>query len=134
MIRLSRLEMKKIEQGKKILSLRDTIDAHLKSNPSVQPSRDKHGISSSITEYNQMSSIGKIGKSSPGDFSARAALPSSCTDLSLIGHSLNGLYLVQNTATSKIETIYCNFGTSGINSFVFVLFKTKFIFLYIAFS
>ena len=35
----------------------------------------------------------------------------SLLDLSLIGHNLDGYYLVQNP--KKMETIYCTFGTSG---------------------
>ena len=45
--------------------------------------------------------------------SSRAIAPSSCRDLSLIGHSLDGLYLIQNVETNKIETVLCNFGTSS---------------------
>jgi len=39
--------------------------------------------------------------------------PSSCRQLSTIGHYLNGIYLVANQDTNKIETVYCNFGTSS---------------------
>ncbi len=38
--------------------------------------------------------------------------PSSCRQLSTIGHYLDGIYLVANQDTNKIETIYCDFGTS----------------------
>jgi len=38
--------------------------------------------------------------------------PSSCRQLSTIGHYLDGLYLVANPDTSKIETVYCEFGSS----------------------
>ena len=48
-----------------------------------------------------------------GHSSTRALAPSSCRELSLIGHTLDGLYLVQNVDTKKIETVLCNFGTSG---------------------
>lgn len=48
------------------------------------------------------------------DSSTRAiAAPSSCRDLSILGHSLDGLYLVQNVDTNKIESVLCNFGTSS---------------------
>ena len=36
--------------------------------------------------------------------------PSSCRQLSTIGHYLDGIYLVANPDTNKIETIYCYFG------------------------
>jgi len=38
--------------------------------------------------------------------------PSSCRQLSTIGHSLDGIYLVANQDTKKIEAIYCEFGSS----------------------
>ena len=43
----------------------------------------------------------KISSSSSGDSSTRAVVPSSCRELSLIGHSLDGLYLVQNQDTRR---------------------------------
>jgi len=39
--------------------------------------------------------------------------PSSCKDLATNGHSFQGLYLVKNRDTSQIQTVLCNFGTSG---------------------
>jgi len=41
--------------------------------------------------------------------------PSSCRQLSDIGHYLDGLYLVANSNTNKIETVYCDFGTGASN-------------------
>jgi len=38
--------------------------------------------------------------------------PSSCRQLSSIGHYLDGIYLVANPDTNKIETVYCEFGSS----------------------
>jgi len=38
--------------------------------------------------------------------------PSSCRQLSTIGHYLDGIYLVANSDTNKIETVYCEFGSS----------------------
>jgi len=43
---------------------------------------------------------------------ARSAPPSSCRQLSTIGHYLDGLYLVANPDTNKIETVYCDFASS----------------------
>ncbi len=40
------------------------------------------------------------------------APPSSCRQLSTIGHSLDGIYLIANPDSSKIETVYCDFGTT----------------------
>jgi len=38
--------------------------------------------------------------------------PSSCRQLSTIGHYLDGIYLVANPDTKKIETVFCDFGSS----------------------
>jgi len=42
--------------------------------------------------------------------------PSSCRQLSTIGHYLDGIYLVANPDTNKIETVYCEFGSSTCNT------------------
>ena len=44
-------------------------------------------------------------------FSPRSP-PSSCRQLSTIGHYLDGIYLVANPDTNKIEAVYCDFGSS----------------------
>jgi len=44
-------------------------------------------------------------------------VPSSCKDLQLLGHKLNGFYLVKTSQphkTTKIETVFCNF-TAALN-------------------
>ena len=48
-----------------------------------------------------------------GHSSTRAVAPSSCRELSANGHSSDGLYLVKNQNTKKIETVLCTFGTEG---------------------
>jgi len=49
--------------------------------------------------------------------------PSSCRQLSTIGHYLDGIYLVANPDTNKIETVYCEFGSSTRN----ILYKISLI-------
>jgi len=45
--------------------------------------------------------------------------PSSCRQLSTIGHYLDGIYLVANQDTNKIETVYCDFeSTTRKNIFI----------------
>ncbi len=43
----------------------------------------------------------------------KIGMPTSCKDLQLLGHKLNGFYLVKtpqlNNQGSKIETVYCDF-------------------------
>ncbi len=89
------------------------MDAKLEFIQSTGPSHDAALVSDLHHSHsNKMNSIDR--KAGPSDDSStRAVLPSSCRDLSLIGHSLNGLYLVQNLDTKKIETVFCNFGTSS---------------------
>jgi len=48
-------------------------------------------------------------------------MPTSCMDLQLLGHKLNGLYLIKTSRATqgmKIETVFCDFqsplGVSGI--------------------
>jgi len=50
------------------------------------------------------------GKDSQIVDSSQKMPPSSCRQLSTIGHSLDGIYLVSNPDTNKIETVYCVFG------------------------
>lgn len=45
--------------------------------------------------------------------------PSSCRQLSNIGHYLDGIYLVANPDTNRIETVFCEFGSSSRNIYIF---------------
>ena len=36
-------------------------------------------------------------------------IPYSCNDLNIIGHELNGIYLVKEKNSSKIRIVYCDF-------------------------
>ena len=51
-----------------------------------------------------------------------AVIPTSCKDLQLLGHQLNGFYLVRRAQPStdrgknnKIETVYCDFQLGSLN-------------------
>lgn len=46
--------------------------------------------------------------------------PSSCRQLSTIGHYLDGIYLVANPDTNKIETVYCEFGSSTRKKSIYI--------------
>ena len=61
------------------------------------------------TDLNEMISSHAVS----GDSSTRAVRTTSCKDLALIGHNIDGLYHVQNVDTNKIETVFCDFGTLG---------------------
>jgi len=43
--------------------------------------------------------------------------PSSCRQLSTIGHYLDGIYLVANQDTNKVESVYCDFGSGASRAF-----------------
>jgi len=46
-------------------------------------------------------------------------IPTSCKDLQLLGHELNGLYSIKTTQPDnqgeKIETVFCDFQSSSAN-------------------
>jgi len=46
-------------------------------------------------------------------------IPTSCKDLQLLGHELNGLYSIKTTQPdkqgAKIETVFCDFQSSSAN-------------------
>ena len=64
-----------------------------------------------LFDNNNKMSLTDKKESLPDNHLPKDVTPSSCRDLALIGHTLNGLYLVQNLETNKIETVYCNFKT-----------------------
>lgn len=39
--------------------------------------------------------------------------PSSCHELSVMGHQLDGLYAIKDKATKKVQAVYCRFDSSG---------------------
>ena len=105
-------EAKIQEQGKEILQLKAKMDTKLESIQSAGPSRHKVVTELHSSKDNTVGSIYKKEGSS-NDSSTRAVVPSSCRDLSLIGHILDGLYLIKNVDTKKVETVFCDFGTSS---------------------
>jgi len=44
-----------------------------------------------------------------GRFSKASTPPSSCQELSMLDHYHDGLYLVKNKETEKIQTVFCQF-------------------------
>ena len=59
--------------------------------------------------------------------------PSSCRQLSTIGHYLDGIYLVANPDTNKIEAVYCDFGSSTRKYLHNLFISTKFSFYILIF-
>ncbi|MFO0089475.1 MAG: hypothetical protein ACK518_01450 [bacterium] len=110
--KISNHETKISNQEEEIIQLKAKIDANLGAGQhpsgSFDDERDLHP-----NNDNKMSSIINKKENLSGDSSTRALAPSSCRELSIAGHILDGLYLIQNQDTKKIETVLCNFGTSS---------------------
>jgi hypothetical protein len=66
-------------------------------------------LTSLLREKNERTAAATDSVPSSNNPSAVAinGLPSSCEDLKMIGHSLNGFYFVMGPA--KIECVYCDF-------------------------
>ena len=107
-------EVKLREQGEEIIQL-SKIKMDAKLMESIQytgPSRDELVNDIRPSHGHKMNSIHrKVGPSD--DTLTRAVAPSSCRELSLIGHILDGLYLVQNPDTKQVETVFCTFGITS---------------------
>ena len=80
----SRNEAKIAEQDNEIKKLKARINTNIETNPLPRP-----------------------------PYSTGASVPSSCNDLATSGQSSNGLYLIKNEGTKKIEAVSCSFGPSG---------------------
>ena len=83
------------QQEKDILQLKKRLEENTNSIPK------SHAKNEDIVNY-------VVGS----DESSPRSPPSSCRQLSTIGHYLDGIYLVANPDTNKIETVYCDFGSS----------------------
>ena len=106
-------EAKLREQGEVIIQLQAKMDVQLESIHSpFRPSRYEL-----VTDHHSSINDNKINlykeKGPSDDSSTRAAAPSSCRGLSMIGYILDGLYLVQNPDAKKVETVFCTFGNSS---------------------
>jgi len=60
-------------------------------------------------ESNKLENSTSSNKNDAKSDSSPRLPPSSCRQLSTIGHYLDGIYLVANPDTNKIETVYCEF-------------------------
>jgi len=109
-------ETKLRRQGEEI-QLKTKMDTKLESIQSSEPnSRDDLVTELRSSNDHQMNPIYRKESSSDGS-STRALLPTSCRDLSQFGHTLDGLYLVKNVDTKKVEAVFCDFGTSSKSVF-----------------
>ena len=109
--KLLKHETKISKQQEEIAYLKTKIDAKPEASHPSGLFDDERDLNSN--DDDKMSSTIEKKETLSGYSSTRALAPSSCRELSFAGHSLNGLYLVQNQDTKKIETVLCTFGTSG---------------------
>ncbi len=58
------------------------------------------------------------------DLSSLKLPPTSCRQLAFVGHHLNGIYLIANPDTNKVETVYCDF--TGTNRKIYLIFTKIF--------
>ena len=117
-VKLDSLEVKNVKNEEKILKqeeeiikLKAKVDAKLDFDHQLEPFSVESNLPS--TDSNKIIPTYKKESSSGESPSSKLVIPASCRELSLIGHSLDGLYLVKNINTKKIETVYCDFGDSG---------------------
>lgn len=96
------LEAKNAQQEEEIIKLKAKKAERLESDHLPTPFNVKRSFHSTD---NRMGSFSRSATKAVG--------PPSCIELSVIGHSLDGLYLIQNPETNQIQTVFCTFGTSG---------------------
>lgn len=99
------LTLKILKQEEEIIKLKSTIDNSKQNSERSHNERELHSAKNNMNTSTSYNTYGSVSKTS--------AIPSSCKELSLIGHSLDGLYLIQNRETHKVETTFCDFEISG---------------------
>jgi len=92
------------EHNQEILALKKKIDAL--ETVRAQPFHEGHFA------YSAHEQVAKPIEESE-DSSLRATYPGSCGDLARNGHTSDGIYLVGNELTQRIEARFCNFGTGA---------------------
>jgi len=102
------LVAKNVQQDEEIHQLKSKF-AHMIQSKSSLEEEDKNKKSSHDKKNRVINDV-----QDDGDLSPRLP-PSSCRQLSAVGHYLDGIYLVANSDTNKIETVFCEFGSSTRN-------------------
>ena len=94
--------------GDKLMNLQNMplVSSHLKTASNKDGTKNKHA-------------------SVDGIISSSLPLPSSCQDLEKLHHSLDGLYLVKNQETKKIQTVFCQFKGSKSMLVFYIFVYTK---------
>jgi len=108
---------KKIAEQEKVIKMKADIKAKVEPNHFSETFKDERVLH--LTGTNKRSLLTRK-ETSNGDSRQSAVFPSSCDDLLVIGHNLDGLYLVKNADTNKIETVFCDFQISGKFLYLFL--------------
>ena len=90
------LETQNKFQEKRIDQLEQKLEMLQNTQPALKRGRNKENMKNGASNNN-----GKDSKAS--------SPPSSCEDLAMLDYYLNGLYLVKNMETKKIQTVFCKF-------------------------
>ncbi len=94
-LEIERLSRENLENKRQALIERISKLESAHSRPSAQ----LYSTSSNIVEEDGYSTLRNIP-------------PASCLDLQRLGHYLDGIYMVANKETTKIEAYFCDFGTT----------------------
>jgi len=100
MVGLKTLNM---DQSKKI----DQLEQKLATLHNAPPS------SSALTRGNEKDKIKNGASNNNGQVSKALTPPSSCKELAELNHNLDGLYLIKNNLTKKIQAVLCKFLTDN---------------------
>jgi len=65
--------------------------------------------SSDLTRGNNKDKMKNGASNNNGQVSKPSIPPSSCEELAMLDYYLDGLYLVKNKQTKKIQTVFCKF-------------------------
>jgi len=99
--KINQLAMENQKQEEKIKSLMIQSESQEKEIRLLKSTEPKSQIKNVVENENKLIN---------SDSTLPRVPPSSCRQLSTIGHYLDGIYLVANPDTKKIETVYCDFG------------------------
>ncbi len=111
MAQLEEERMQRREQGQEIIALKEKIAAM--ESARSKPSYADHF--SYVVDNNVA-----VEKELPDESSLRAVAPTSCLDLSRIGHTLDGMYMVANKVSKRVEVHFCDFGTTRMLFHIFL--------------
>jgi len=105
------LKINNSDQSKRIAQLEQKL-AMLQNTPPA---------SSALTRGNNKDMIKNEASYKKEQVSPALTPPSSCQDLAMLDYYLDGLYLVKNKQTKKIQTVFCKFSVDNqgrMNSFI----------------